>query len=152
MIQLIEAINNDEAKFERSIFLAGGITGCPDWQQEVIEAVKHLDITVYNPRRKDFPIDDPSAAEAQINWEFSKLRKADCVSFWFCRETLCPITLFELGATMERMGRCIIGVHPEYKHRQSVEIQARRKDHFVLHSLLDLTERIKHEMTREYIF
>ena len=81
-----------------SLFLAGGIQGTPDWQATMVESLKDLNLTVYNPRRKNFPIHDPSAAYAQIKWEFDMLRKASMISFWFCKETMCPIVLFELGA------------------------------------------------------
>jgi hypothetical protein len=77
-----------------SIFLAGGIQNCPDHQTQLMDLIKTLDITVYNPRRKNFPIKNPSAAQEQITWEFDHLRKATIISFWFCKETLQPIVLF----------------------------------------------------------
>lgn len=139
MIQVIEAVSAVLPKYERTIFLAGGITGCPDWQAGVITELQHVPITVFNPRRKNFPIGDPNAAEEQVTWEFNKLREAEYVSFWFCKETLCPIVLFELGATMERTRKCIIGVDPHYPRRQDVEIQAKLKGFSVVYKIQDLT-------------
>src|SRR5882724_7144555 len=81
-----------------SVFLAGGITGCPGWQDHAASRLGDLPLAVLNPRRADFPIDDPSAAEAQIAWEHRHLRRAAAALFWFPSETLCPITLYELGA------------------------------------------------------
>ena len=54
--QYIEAPSDEPAKNDESIFLAGGISNCPDWQKEVAEEFeKDLDrLTVYNPRRKNF--------------------------------------------------------------------------------------------------
>jgi len=108
------------------LFLAGSITDCPDWQAEVIEKVKHLsNLTVYNPRRANFPIGDPKAAEEQITWEYKKLKESDGVSFWFDSGSLGPITLYELG----RWGNSsydkslVIGIHKEYQRKQDVEIQ-----------------------------
>lgn len=150
--QVIEAPSLTSATYDKSLFIAGGITNCPNWQHELIDALQNLEITIYNPRREKFPADNPVAAREQIAWEFNKLRKANYVSFWFCQETLCPITLFELGATMERTDNCIIGVHPEYKHRYSVEVQANLKNHTVLYSLSDLAYEITHGMTKEYLF
>lgn len=108
-----------------SIFLAGGITGCPDWQAEMVQLLVDIDLVLLNPRRKDFPIDDPDAAYQQITWEHDLLRYADAILFWFPQETLCPIVLYELGAwSMATCGKPLfIGVHPGYKRKQDVEIQ-----------------------------
>ncbi len=37
-----------------AIFLAGGITDCTDWQLEMVNLLKDLDIILLNPRRKNF--------------------------------------------------------------------------------------------------
>lgn len=110
---------------KKSLFLAGGITGCPDWQKEVVDNISDLDIIVYNPRRKNFPIDDPTASFKQIKWEHDMLRKADIISFWFCSETMCPIVLYELGAWSMTQKPLVIGMDPEYSRRQDVEIQTK---------------------------
>jgi hypothetical protein len=109
----------------KSIFLAGGITGCPDWQQEVARKLVDMDVALLNPRRKDFPIEDPAASEAQIKWEFTHLRQADAILFWFPKETLCPIVLYELGAWSMTKKPLFIGVEPGYKRAQDVEIQTK---------------------------
>lgn len=150
-IQVIEAVNDTKAAYENTVFLAGGITNCRSWQTEIIEKLKDVPITVFNPRRKNFPINDPTASKAQIEWEFRKLREAQLVSFWFCAETLCPIVLFELGAAMERTTNCIIGMDKEYARRKDVEIQAELKGHRVFYSLDDLAYQIRHEVTKEHL-
>ena len=107
-----------------SVFLAGGIMGCPDFQAEICEKVKGLsNLVVLNPRRKDFPMQDPFAAGAQIEWEFNMLRKATFIIFWFPKETLCPIVLFELGAHSMTKKPLVIGCHPEYARKQDVTNQ-----------------------------
>jgi len=111
-----------------TLFLGGGITACPLWQPEVIDRLSHMDeLTIFNPRREDFPIDDPDAAEEQIKWEHDMLRRADMISFWFPCETLCPITLYELGYWTAQaewgMTKVVVGVHPEYARKQDVIIQ-----------------------------
>lgn len=105
------------------IFLAGGITGCPDWQADLLKMLDGIDAVIYNPRRKNFPINDPNAAYDQIKWEYDMLRKADIISFWFCKETMCPIVLFELGAWSMTGKPIIVGVDPKYQRKQDVEIQ-----------------------------
>lgn len=56
--------------YEICCFLAGGITGCKDWQSEVIKELENFDkisngqldkLVLFNPRRDVFP-DDLTAA------------------------------------------------------------------------------------------
>lgn len=135
-MRVIEAVNHAHIrKQEVSVFLAGGITDCPDWQADVIKAfdkhLRKLPIVLLNPRRADFPMNDPNASQAQIEWEFDMLQRADVILFWFPKETLCPITLYELGFQMgRRFGEnattyphIAVGTHPEYKRKQDVVIQ-----------------------------
>lgn len=109
----------------KSIFLAGGITGCPDWQQDMVHHLLSTDLTILNPRRKDFPMDKPSAAFEQIAWEHDALRDADTILFWFPSETICPILLYELGAWSVLKKPIFVGIHPDYQRRQDVEIQTK---------------------------
>lgn len=109
------------------IFLAGGITGCPDWQAEAIAAFSELGaaVTLYNPRRALFPIHDPTAAEDQITWEYRMLTAADAVLFWFPADTLCPIVLYELGAQSKTNKVLFVGTDPAYARRTDVVVQLR---------------------------
>jgi len=120
------------------LFIAGGISDCPDWQKDVSDKLlTSLDnITVLNPRRKNFPIHDPSAAETQITWEYLNLTRANAILFWFPKETLCPIVLYELGFQLGRfitypqkyrdeLPALFIGTHPEYQRRLDVIVQAK---------------------------
>lgn len=107
-----------------SLFLAGGITGTVDWQADIIARLADLPLVLLNPRRRNFPMDDPSAAEGQIAWEYRHLRRATAVLFWFPPETLCPIALFELGGrTLVPDQRLFVGTHPDYGRRLDVVIQ-----------------------------
>lgn len=127
-----------------SIFLAGSITNCPLWQTEMVGYLKDLDLIIYNPRRKNFPMDDPNAAEGQITWEFKKLRLASMVSFWFSKETMGPIVLFEYGAALERNAPIVIGMDPKYPRRQDVEIQTKLKQPGIkiVYDLKELSDQI----------
>ena len=73
---------------------------------------------------------DPDAAKDQIAWEYNALRLADIVSFWFCKETIQPIVLYELGATLMRSmepdgPKVVIGMEHGYPRAQDVEIQTK---------------------------
>jgi len=141
-----------------SLFLAGGITGCPDWQAELrqlLEPIEHL--VVFNPRRRNFPISDPSAAEAQIAWEYKWLSKANDVLFWFSRGSDNPIVLFEYGKELGRKGRpgfayrqLFVGCDPEYSRRKDVEIQTRlaARDIVIASSLKELVAQINFHLER----
>lgn len=112
-----------------TIFIAGGISNCPDWQNEAVSKIlsetMHFSKTplLFNPRRRNFPMDDPTAAKDQIYWEHKYLRVSDAILFWFPKETLCPITLFELGAFSSSRKPLFVGTDVEYKRRQDIIIQ-----------------------------
>jgi hypothetical protein len=129
---------------EKSLFLAGGITGCPDWQQEILQKLSSTDLVIFNPRRRRFPMHDPSAAKAQIKWEADHLRLTDQILFWYPCETLCPIALYELGAWSMSDKPLFVGTHPDYQRRLDIEIQTKivRPDINIVYSLLDLAEQI----------
>ena len=133
---------------EKSLFLAGGITNCPDWQVELAGWLKETDLIVLNPRRKSFDVNHKNIEEEQISWEYNHLKKASIVSFWFPKETLCPITLYELGKQSAGDKPIFIGVHPDYKRKRDVEIQTRliRPEVKIVYSLKDLAEQIKNTM------
>lgn len=135
---------------EKSLFLAGGISNCPVWQQDLAKLLKDTDLTILNPRRKHFPTDSPNLVEEQIIWEYNHLAKASAVSFWFPRETLCPITLYELGKQSTGMKPLFIGVHPEYARKRDVEIQTKliRPEIKIVYSLEETAEQIKAWATR----
>jgi hypothetical protein len=124
---------------EVSVFLAGGITNCPDWQKDIINKLQtdytNLDdkLVIFNPRRENFPIGDKSASYKQIEWEFNCLEKADIFSMYFTSGISDqPICMYELGRYISRMQakypvdwkyRIIISVEDGYKRKEDVLIQ-----------------------------
>lgn len=144
MAKIIEAPNKYSPKDnEVSVFLAGGITDCPDWQAELIELLKDVpDLVMYNPRRKNFPIEDPNAAKEQITWEHDYLMEVDNLIFWFAKGSLNPIVLYELGRYGNSSDRNLfIGMDKEYKRHQDVLIQTEldRPEIEVVYSLEELS-------------
>jgi len=116
--------------FQRqSIFIAGGISDCPDWQSDM---VAHIDCSIYdvvNPRREAGFDRTGVTAEEQITWEHRALGLVDACIFWFPCETLCPITLLEYGKMLERASRhsirLVVGWHPDYARAFDLKIQTR---------------------------
>lgn len=125
------------------LFLAGGITNCPDWQSEIVQQLNHLPIRVGNPRRVEvFKSEDEAA---QILWEHEALDSTGCILFWFPEETLCPITLFELGKfTMRKNIPVFVGTHPGYKRKTDVfyQLKLERPEIVVVHSVAELAGQV----------
>lgn len=125
---------------EVSVFLAGGITNCSNWQEKVITKLEselcgstYDNLVIFNPRRENFPIDKPSAAYEQIEWEFNNLGCMDIFSMYFCEgDSDQPICMYELGRYIAKMQerfpidwehRIIISVESNYKRKLDVITQ-----------------------------
>ena len=140
-MKVVTAIEEYERKSgDIFCFLAGGITDCAEWQDAVIEKLQEKSselehLVVFNPRRKDFPINDPHAAEEQIDWEFRYLEQADIFSMYFAHseKSVQPICMYELGRNIARMqmrhpnsflNRLVIGCEEDYSRKNDVVIQS----------------------------
>lgn len=126
MIEIIQAPNQPTTFDGLKIFLAGGISHCPKWQDEISERLMNEPrlkkysqrILVFNPRCKQIPEEEP-----QIKWEYEKLHQCDIISFWFSVGSLNPITLFEYGSHFKSRKKIIVGCHPDYERKNNVKIQ-----------------------------
>lgn len=122
-----------------TVFLAGGITNCPDWQKPTAQRIaEELEFWVLNPRRQgvlDFR--DAKSANEQILWEHHALKMSDTKLFWFPAEGMCMITLFELGRELGQFNDIRIGVHPDYIRKLDVEVQSRLMGHRTIYYDLD---------------
>lgn len=130
----------------QAVFLAGGISGCPDWQSIVVARLAATALVLVNPRRATFPPHGSAAATEQIVWEHRHLRRATAILFWFPCETLCPIALYELGAwSMSPHKPIFVGVHPDYARKHDIVIQIRlaRPEVEVVHALDDLADQVR---------
>jgi len=136
MAQIIEAPNVYREVIEHpSVFLAGGITKCEDWQSKVIKRLEPYNITIFNPRRKIFDISDKTEAIRQISWEFHRLEEMDIFSMYFCNsESDQPICMYELGRYLCRMqerfpddweDRVVVSVEEGYSRALDVFVQTR---------------------------
>jgi hypothetical protein len=108
--------------FARSVFLAGGISNCPNWQKDLIAMLESTNLGIFNPRQDNYT-NNQAAATTQIQWEHTHLRMATAISFWFPSQTLCPITLYELGYWSSLQKPIFIGVHPDFERKLDVSIQ-----------------------------
>lgn len=128
-----------------TVFLAGGISGVPDWQRDAAVALLdwHAGVVVLNPRRGDFSIGDSRAgARDQVVWEQQQLHRVDVTLFWFpaCTPgtTVQPIALFELGQALGEGRRIVVGADPGYPRAFDVAVQCElNQPGLVVHDRLD---------------
>lgn len=105
------------------LFLAGGISNCPDWQSEVIKMIGDTDLNIANPRRPYGLEKTGDAAAKQIAWEHGMLSRAAVTLFWFPAGAIQPIALLELGRKMTEDRPLVVGVDEYYERRFDVEQQ-----------------------------
>lgn len=136
-MKLVIAPNKLDADLDNnlpSVFLGGGITSCKLWQNVLIEKIQHSHCIIFNPRRENFDLANPKESEIQIDWEHYYLNMCDILVFYFADETLCPITLFELGGALERnlhtvppsptrRQKILVYCEPGYKRKFDVNYQ-----------------------------
>ena len=132
MAQIITAPSIEKPIYP-SVFLAGGITNCKEWQKEVIDELHNEEISIFNPRQEHFDVSDRNAFYKQIQWEFEKLEQMDIFSMYFCNSNSSqPICMYELGRNTVRMQnrfpsgwekRIVISVENGYERAQDVFIQ-----------------------------
>lgn len=120
---------------EITIFLAGGITNVPNWQKKVCDILmqkfKDKPLVIFNPRRENFTINDPSVAMEQIKWEYDTLAVCNIFSMFFSAgESDQPICMYEYGKHLEKYANryydsesFIITSEKDYKRYQDVIIQ-----------------------------
>jgi hypothetical protein len=132
----------------KSLFLAGGISNCPDWQSELIALLSdYNNLTIFNPRRPNYPMDNPNEAYKQIKWEYDQLKTADMIVVWFSKGSINPIVLYELGIWVNARPEvpAFIGIDPGYERAEDVLIQTKlaRQEITVVDSLDKLATQIK---------
>lgn len=114
-----------------TIFLAGGITGCRNWQQEVIDHLHGFvgrddtQVVVYNPRQENFDINNLYAATDQITWEYQYLNQVDIFSMYFVGgDQVQPICMYELGRYTKAYDEYqVINTEKDYIRKGDVAIQ-----------------------------
>ena len=144
---------NPYSDFKLSVFLAGGITNCHDWQSEVIEYLKQyevnnkLDLRVYNPRRPNFNIETDDSEE-QIRWEYNSIKSSQIFSMYFCNsESDQPICMYELGMHLGRIGyiarNCLSSLYGSLNTIISVEDGYKRANDVIIQTKLACLDTIK---------
>lgn len=113
----------EKADNQISIFLGGSIEmgKAEDWQNRLINALADKpyadQLVIYNPRRDDWDASwaqDPHEGpfRDQVTWELTYQSKSDILVYYFCAQTVSPITLLEFG--IHHRDNPIVGLDPEY--------------------------------------
>ena len=142
----VEVITAPEHKYfypgTLKVFLAGGICKCIKWQDMVIKDFLNDDtiglskdfnsVCLINPRRTDW-IEEPGAAQKQIEWEFDMIENCDVFTMYFAGgESDQPICMYELGRNILKMqyeypeswkDRIVITCDSNYKRLNDVLVQ-----------------------------
>ncbi|MDF2639184.1 MAG: hypothetical protein K0R64_2168 [Novosphingobium lindaniclasticum] len=114
------------------VFLGGSIDmgSAPDWQRQVIEALRAEDVVLLNPRRPDWnPKWKPEASEPefrrQVEWELAALDSADVVILYLAPGSQSPVSLLELGLHA-RSGKVVLLCPPGFWRKGNVDITGER--------------------------
>jgi len=144
-MKLIIAPEGSNLYSAKSVFLGGGITNCPNWQKDIVEYFKDTDLNIFNPRQDNFDINNTDASNAQIEWEYKYLNACEVILFWFPEETLCPITLYELGKYTQTHKNVFVGCHANYKRKFDVvkQLSLSRPDIKVVFDIPSLAKNVR---------
>jgi len=127
------------------LFLAGGISLCPDWQEEMANQLKDSKIVIFNPRRNDMTNNYQEIVK-QIKWEKNHIDIATMVSFWFPKESICPITLLEFGKVLVQQDKkMFVGIEDSYVRRLDLveQLALHRPEVHWVNSISKLVDQIK---------
>ena len=102
-----------------SVFLAGSIEQdvAEKWQDRVITVLSNLNITILNPRRKEWDASwvqsiNNSQFHEQVSWELSALEKADIVIVYFDKNTKNGGIDITNKALIDEKGDVLLHIHP----------------------------------------
>lgn len=137
------------------IFLAGSIEmdKAKPWQEMLCKAIENkyptTDISIFNPRRKnwDNTIEQKKSNPKfnyQVNWEAEHLERADVVLFFFQGDTISPISLFELGLTINSGKQwVIVYCEDEYFRKGNIDIYIERYNAIAVSSFEGLVSKLE---------
>lgn len=112
----------------KSVFLAGTIDNgdSSNWQEELINKCKDLNITFFNPRRKEW-IQNPTSEdiEKQIKWEQEHLDSANTIIMCLLDNSKSPISLLELGL-YARSGKLLVFCNKAFYRYDNVRLTCQK--------------------------
>ena len=137
------------------IFTAGSIEmgKAIAWQEKLVKSFKDNDRLIFmNPRRTDWDsswIQDPTPGtqfHTQVSWELDHIDMADIVVFYFDPKTQSPITLLELGHSLNNGNNVIVCCPDGYFRKGNVVITCARHSIEVLNTFDELVSVLSDEV------
>lgn len=113
-----------------TIFLAGTIDNGDsfNWQEELIELCKDLDIVFFNPRIKNWSGEmPPNQLEYQIKWEQEHLDRANYIVMCLLDNSKSPISLLELGLYAQS-GKLLVFCNKDFYRYDNVRLTCHKYD------------------------
>lgn len=139
-----------------SIFLAGAIDQgqAVDWQKQVADSLRDLDVLILNPRRDDWDSSWEQTAEnpefrQQVEWELKAQEDADMVIFVFTKDSKAPITFMEFGLFAPHKD-AMVCVETGFYRQGNLDITCERYDIPVYHDLDEMLTDL-HQVLAEHV-
>jgi hypothetical protein len=142
---------------DKILFLAGSIEmgKAHDWQEEIEEELKDLNIVVLNPRRDDWDSSWVQSIEndkfnEQVNWELDAQDRADYIAMYFDPLTKSPISIFELGL-YAASGKLIVCCPPHFWRKGNIDIVCKRYNIPLFSNKAEFIKAIKEKIKGEAV-
>lgn len=157
MKQLKPLSKSEEDITKIKIFAAGSIEmGKAElWQDRLAKELSDFDVVLYNPRRDDWDsswVQDPTPGTQfhdQVSWELERIDHSDIVFFYFDPSTTSPITLLELGLTLNSEMGVVVCCPDGYFKKGNVVITCDFVGVKVVNTFEEAVENLK-QMIRAY--
>lgn len=122
--------NEDSYDLGKMVFLTGTIDGgkSDNWQRKFYKVLKEKcqqKITIFNPRRDEWPDNHSSEVRNQIRWEHEHLDKADIIVMNILPDSKSPITLMEMGMFAES-GKLMVFCQKDFYRYDNVDMVCKR--------------------------
>ncbi len=103
-----------------------------------------LDGAILDPRRSPWPTESALLLE-QLEWGRRHLESCTLRVFWFTEDSDCPLTLFELGRSLQAQWPFVVGIDPKYRLVDNVRLQIEmaRPGTVISNSLHDLAHQAR---------
>lgn len=144
-ILLIMAPEETDKREGKTFFLAGTIDSgnSPNWQKQLYERLsKDKDLagrlTIFNPRRDEWPDDGSDEVIRQIKWEHKHMDEADTIIMNIIGESKSPISLMEIGM-YSQSGKLIVFCPEDFYRFDNVKVVCEKYD-IPLHTTNDIDE------------
>jgi len=146
-------------RHEYALYLAGGMSNCPNWQKEFTQHFENLkddcqtmmrcfwlnNLTIINPRRNNYDPTKKSEVKKQTMWEYSHIKSSDAMVFYFPEESICSSALLQYGKCLASNKKIFLGIDESYTKLLDLYTITRleRPDQPINYSLKDLIEEVQ---------